>query len=211
MPFATKTSFTQPQELKWEFIPRTFCPNPRARPFSPRPKRFQRIFQYCRSLPSVCLYPRGSQSRKCAGLGKRKGISLLQAHRLRRSDAQKERRIYALILGFHPIIGVNDIKFREAFFQNDPSKLKNTDPHIGLIAWVYLSNLFDFIGEAKSGMRDLKRIEVLQDYFYCQALLFFFFAKFQNESPRKRLFGDRLGLKLLAYARSSDRMCQYSL
>lgn len=92
----------------------------------------------------------------------------------------------------------------QAFFQNDPSKLEKANPQIGFISWIYLSTLFDFINEAKSGMRDLRRTEVLQDYFYCQALFFFFFAKFGRENPYKRLFGVKLGLKLYEYAKSEE-------
>ena len=59
----------------------------------------------------------------------------------------------------------------EAFFNNDTSKLENATTRIGFISRIYLPTLFDFINEARSGIRYLRRAEVLQDYFYTQALL----------------------------------------
>ncbi len=92
----------------------------------------------------------------------------------------------------------------EAFFKNDPSKLENANPKIEYISRIYLSTLFDFINEAKSGLKDLRRAEVMQDYFHCQILFFLFFAKFQKENPYKRLFGVKFALKLYEYANSGD-------
>ncbi|MBP7283008.1 MAG: hypothetical protein KBA66_15600 [Leptospiraceae bacterium] len=92
----------------------------------------------------------------------------------------------------------------EAFFKNDPSKLENANPKIEYISRIYLSTLFDFINEAKSGLKDLRRAEVMQDYFYCQILFFLFFAKFQKENPYKRLFGVKFALKLYEYANSGE-------
>ena len=43
-------------------------------------------------------------------------------------------------------------------------------------------------------LNDLRRAEVIQDYFYCQILFFLFFAKFQRENPYKRLFGVNFAL-----------------
>ncbi len=92
----------------------------------------------------------------------------------------------------------------EAFFKNDPSKLENANPKIEYISRIYLSTLFDFINEAKSGLKDLRRAEVMQDYFYCQILFFLFFAKFQRENPYKRLFGVKFALKLYEFANSGE-------
>lgn len=94
----------------------------------------------------------------------------------------------------------------EAFFQNDPSKLKAANSHIGFISRIYLSTLFDFINEAKSGIKDLRRVEVMQDYFYCQILFFLFYAKFQRENKFKRLFGVKLALKFHTYTNSNDNV-----
>ncbi len=92
----------------------------------------------------------------------------------------------------------------EAFFNNDTSKLENATTRIGFISRIYLPTLFDFINEARSGIRDLRRAEVLQDYFYCQVLFFLFFAKFKKEDPYKRLFGVKLAFKLYGYATSGE-------
>ncbi|MCB1176364.1 MAG: hypothetical protein KDK36_02185, partial [Leptospiraceae bacterium] len=90
----------------------------------------------------------------------------------------------------------------ESFFQNNTTKLEKADLGLGFIARIYLSNLFDFINEAKSGIKDLRRMEVIQDYFYCQSLFFIFYSKFQKENPYKRLFGLKLAIKFLEYASS---------
>lgn len=92
----------------------------------------------------------------------------------------------------------------EAFFNNDTSKLENATTRIGFISRIYLPTLFDFINEARSGIRYLRRAEVLQDYFYCQVLFFLFFAKFKKEDPYKRLFGVKLAFKLYGYATSGE-------
>jgi serine/threonine protein kinase len=92
----------------------------------------------------------------------------------------------------------------EAFFKNDKSKLEESNSRIGFISRIYLPTLFDFLNEAKSGLKDLRRSEVLHDYFYCQILFFLFFAKFQKENPFKRLFGIKFALKLYEYATSGD-------
>ena len=60
------------------------------------------------------------------------------------------------------------------------------------------------MNEAKSGLKDLRRAEVMQDYFYCQILFFLFFAKFQRENPYKRLFGVKFALKLYEFANSGE-------
>jgi serine/threonine protein kinase len=96
----------------------------------------------------------------------------------------------------------------EAFFKNDKSKLEESNSRIGFISRIYLPTLFDFLNEAKSGLKDLRRAEVMQDYFYCQILFFLFFAKFKKENPYKRLFGIKLALKLHAYATSGDSAIQ---
>ncbi|MCB1177961.1 MAG: hypothetical protein KDK36_10315 [Leptospiraceae bacterium] len=90
----------------------------------------------------------------------------------------------------------------EAFFLNDSSKLENAGAEIGFIARIYLSALFDFINEAKSGIKDLWRNEVLLDYFYCQMSFFFFYSKFTGEDPYKRIFGIKLGQKFYEFAKS---------
>ena len=92
----------------------------------------------------------------------------------------------------------------EAFFKNDPSKLENADKKIGFISRIYLSTLFDFLNEAKSGMKDLRRSEVMQDYFYCQILFLLFYSKFQRENPYKRIFGIKLAVKFYEYASSGE-------
>ncbi len=96
----------------------------------------------------------------------------------------------------------------EAFFRNDSSKLENSNARIEYISRIYLSTLFDFINEAKSGLKDLRRVEVIQDYFYCQILFLLFFAKFQNQNPYKRLFGVKLAIKLHDYVLSGELALQ---
>ncbi|MCB1178090.1 MAG: hypothetical protein KDK36_10965 [Leptospiraceae bacterium] len=69
----------------------------------------------------------------------------------------------------------------EAFFQNDSSKLDNASSQIGFISRIYLSTLFDFINEAKSGIKDLRRAEVLQDYFFVKLAFCFFMQSFKEK------------------------------
>lgn len=65
------------------------------------------------------------------------------------------------------------------------------------IVKIYLSTLFDFLNDAKSGFKEnLRSAEVIQDYFYCQILFFFFYAKFKRENKFKRIFSIYLGQKL---------------
>lgn len=81
----------------------------------------------------------------------------------------------------------------------------DSSPNAGKLSFIvkiYISTLFDFINEAKSGIKDLSKAEVLQDYFYCQILFFLFFTKFQKENPYKRLFGIKLALKMHGFLNS---------
>ena len=61
---------------------------------------------------------------------------------------------------------------------------------------LYISTLFDFLNEAKSGILGLYQFDVLRDYFYCQILFFIFYIKFKNENPFKRLIALKLALRL---------------
>lgn len=105
--------------------------------------------------------------------------------------------------------------FTGTYHENQESGKLGIDAHLAslrkkirFITHIYLSTLFDFINEAKSGLKDLRRAEVMQDYFYCQILFLFFYTKFQNEYVYKRLFAAKLAMKFYEYATSGESVLQ---
>lgn len=94
----------------------------------------------------------------------------------------------------------------ESFFSGESRMNVPARSNMEFIAKIHISTLFDFINEAKSGLKDLRRAEVLQDYFYCQMLFFFFFAKFPRENLLKRMIGMKLAVKIHDYIRKNSRM-----
>ncbi len=93
---------------------------------------------------------------------------------------------------------------------NDMSLVANSKLSLRMqfISKIYLSTLFDFMNEAKSGLKDLRRPEVIKDYFYCQILFLLFYTKFSKEDIYKRLFAAKLALKLFDYAKSDEMQLQ---